>query len=931
MVMDKIVICGAREHNLKNIHLEIPRDKLVVITGLSGSGKSSLAFDTIYAEGQRRYIESLSTYARQFLDLMEKPDVDYISGLSPAIAIQQRTPSHNPRSTVGTVTEIYDYLRLLYARIGIPHCPQCGKKILPQSSQQIIDELSGLPNDTKIQILAPLVKGRTGTYSELFNRLQSNGYVRVRVDGKTYDLEENIQLDRYKKHEIDVVVDRITIADNVRERLSDSVETALKESRGLLKALIGNTEKIFSEHHACPECAISIPEIEPRTFSFNSPFGACPECDGLGTKFEVDPALVIPDPALSIDQGAIRPWSNPITTRTHRWKSSWEGYYEGMLSDLCRKNHIPVNKPFKTLTQEQKKLIFYGQDEFEGVITNLSRRYKETESDYVKEEIYNKYITRKICPLCRGTRLKKETLGITISNKSIAEISSMSIDKAAEFFSKLELSEKEKVIAKQIFKEINQRLKFLIDVGLNYITLERETQTLAGGEAQRIHLATRIGSGLTGVLYVLDEPTIGLHQKDNKRLLDTLLKLRDLGNTLIVVEHDKDTIEASDWIVDLGPGAGIHGGKVIANGPLETILKEKESLTGQYLNGKLRISVPKERRNPSGKAIKITGASQFNLKHIDVSIPIGLLTCITGVSGSGKSTLVYEILYKALAQKFYQSKEAPGKFNSIKGTENIDKIIIVDQSPIGRTPRSNAATYTGVFGPIRDIFSRLPEAKRRGFGPGRFSFNVKGGRCENCQGDGTIKIEMQFLPDVYVKCEVCKGARFNEETLRVRFKGKNIAELLDMPVEEALGFFKNIPQIARTLQTLNDVGLGYIKIGQSAPALSGGEAQRVKLATELSKRATGKTLYILDEPTTGLHFADVEKLLNVLHKLADLKNTVVIIEHNLEVIKTADWIIDLGPDGGNAGGEITAEGTPEDIVKNKKSYTGQYLKEYISK
>ncbi|MBU0951280.1 MAG: excinuclease ABC subunit UvrA [Elusimicrobia bacterium] len=929
--MDKIVIRGAREHNLKNIHLEIPRDKLVVITGLSGSGKSSLAFDTIYAEGQRRYIESLSTYARQFLDLMEKPDVDYISGLSPAIAIQQRTPSHNPRSTVGTVTEIYDYLRLLYARIGIPHCPQCGKKILPQSSQQIIDELSGLPNDTKIQILAPLVKGRTGTYSELFNRLQSNGYVRVRVDGKTYDLEENIQLDRYKKHEIDVVVDRITIADNVRERLSDSVETALKESRGLLKAIIGNTEKIFSEHHACPECAISIPEIEPRTFSFNSPFGACPECDGLGTKFEVDPALVIPDPALSIDQGAIRPWSNPITTRTHRWKSSWEGYYEGMLSDLCRKNHIPVNKPFKTLTQEQKKLIFYGQDEFEGVITNLSRRYKETESDYVKEEIYNKYITRKICPLCRGTRLKKETLGITISNKSIAEISSMSIDKAAEFFSKLELSEKEKVIAKQIFKEINQRLKFLIDVGLNYITLERETQTLAGGEAQRIHLATRIGSGLTGVLYVLDEPTIGLHQKDNKRLLDTLLKLRDLGNTLIVVEHDKDTIEASDWIVDLGPGAGIHGGKVIANGPLETILKEKESLTGQYLNGKLRISVPKERRNPSGKAIKITGASQFNLKHIDVSIPIGLLTCITGVSGSGKSTLVYEILYKALAQKFYQSKEAPGKFNSIKGTENIDKIIIVDQSPIGRTPRSNAATYTGVFGPIRDIFSRLPEAKRRGFGPGRFSFNVKGGRCENCQGDGTIKIEMQFLPDVYVKCEVCKGARFNEETLRVRFKGKNIAELLDMPVEEALGFFKNIPQIARTLQTLNDVGLGYIKIGQSAPALSGGEAQRVKLATELSKRATGKTLYILDEPTTGLHFADVEKLLNVLHKLADLKNTVVIIEHNLEVIKTADWIIDLGPDGGNAGGEITAEGTPEDIVKNKKSYTGQYLKEYISK
>ncbi|OGS19015.1 MAG: excinuclease ABC subunit A [Elusimicrobia bacterium RIFOXYA2_FULL_40_6] len=927
--MDKIVIRGAREHNLKDIHLEIPRDKLVVITGLSGSGKSSLAFDTIYAEGQRRYVESLSAYARQFLELMEKPDVDYISGLSPAIAIQQRTPSHNPRSTVGTVTEIYDYLRLLYARIGIPHCPQCGKKIQPQSSQQIIDELNGLPTDTKIQILAPLVKGRTGTYTELFNRLQSNGYVRVRVDGKAYDLEENIQLDRYKKHEIEIIVDRITIAENIKERLSDSVETALRESRGLLKAVIGNTEKIFSEHHACPECAISIPEIEPRTFSFNSPFGACPECDGLGTKFEIDPALIIPDPSLSIEEGAIKPWSNPITTRTHRWKSSWEGYYEGMLSDLCKNNHIPVNKPFKTLSQEQKNMIFFGQGEFEGVITNLDRRYKETESDYVKEEIYNKYITRKICPLCHGARLKKETLGITISNKSIAEISSMSIDKAAEFFSKLELTEKEKVIAKQIFKEINQRLKFLIDVGLNYITLERESQTLAGGESQRIHLATQIGSGLTGVLYVLDEPTIGLHQKDNKRLLDTLLKLRDLGNTLIVVEHDKDTIETSDWIVDMGPGAGIHGGKVIASGPLEKILKEKESLTGQYLNGKLHIPVPKERRKPSSKSIKITGASQFNLKNIDVSIPIGLLTCITGVSGSGKSTLVYEILYKALAHKLYGSKEAPGKFSSLKGTENIDKIIIVDQSPIGRTPRSNAATYTGVFGPIRDIFSQLPEAKRRGFGPGRFSFNVKGGRCENCQGDGTIKIEMQFLPDVYVKCEVCKGARFNEETLRVRFKGKSISEVLDMPVEEALLFFKDIPQIARTLRTLNDVGLGYIKIGQSAPTLSGGEAQRVKLATELSKRATGKTLYILDEPTTGLHFADVEKLLGVLHKLVDLKNTIVIIEHNLEVIKTADWIIDLGPDGGNAGGEIIAEGTPENIVKNKKSYTGQYLKEYI--
>ncbi|OGS20338.1 MAG: excinuclease ABC subunit A [Elusimicrobia bacterium RIFOXYA2_FULL_39_19] len=929
--MDKIVIRGAREHNLKNLHLEIPRDKLVVITGLSGSGKSSLAFDTIYAEGQRRYVESLSAYARQFLELMEKPDVDYISGLSPAIAIEQRTPGHNPRSTVGTVTEIYDYLRLLYARIGIPHCPECGKKIQPQSAQQIIDQLMTLPAGTKIQLLSPLIKGRIGTYTELFNRLQTNGYAHVRVDGKVYNLEEDIKIDKFKKHNIEIVVDRLSVSENVRERLSDSVETALRESRGSLLAEIqpGSKSLFFSEHHACPECGINIPEIEPRSFSFNSPFGACPECDGLGMKFEIEPDLIVPDANLSLEDGAIKPWSNPITTRTHRWKGAWSGYYMEMLFDICKKNSIPTNKPFKTLTKEQKNIIFYGFDDFEGVITNMKRRYKDTESDYVKEEINNKYIIRKICPSCHGTRLKKEALAITIHNKSIADISRMSIETAGSFFLKLELTEKEKVISKQVLKEINQRLKFLSDVGLNYITLDRESQTLAGGEAQRIYLATQIGSGLTGVLYVLDEPTIGLHQRDNNRLLDTLIKLRDLGNTLIVVEHDKDTIEAADWIIDMGPGAGIHGGRIIASGPLEKILQEKNSLTGQYLKDKLKIPIPEKKRQPSARHLKISGASQFNLKNIDIDIPLGLFTCITGVSGSGKSTLVYEILYKALAQKLFHSKETPGKFSKIEGIENIDKVIIVDQSPIGRTPRSNPATYTGVFSGIRDIFAQLPESRRRGYEPGRFSFNVKGGRCENCQGDGTIKIEMQFLPDVYVKCEVCKGARFNEETLRVRFKGKNIAEVLDMPVEEALLFFKDIPQIFKTLNTLNDVGLGYIKIGQSATTLSGGEAQRVKLSSELCKRATSKTLYILDEPTTGLHFADVEKLLGVLHKLVDMGNSVIVIEHNLEVVKTADWIIDLGPEGGEFGGELIFSGPPEKIIYEKKSYTGEYLKPYL--
>ncbi|MFN3966851.1 MAG: excinuclease ABC subunit UvrA, partial [Endomicrobiia bacterium] len=877
--MEKIIIHGAREHNLKNINLEIPRNKLVVITGLSGSGKSSLAFDTIYAEGQRRYVESLSAYARQFLELMEKPDLDFIEGLSPAVAIQQRAPGHNPRSTVGTVTEIYDYLRLLFARIGIPHCPECGRKIQPQSSQQIVDDIMKLPEGTKIQILAPLVRGRIGTYTELFERLRKSGYARVRVDGKIYSLEEEIKLSRYKKHNIEVVIDRLTISSEIKERVTDSVETALREARGLIGVLLPSEKMIiYSEHHACPECGISFSEIEPRTFSFNSPYGACPECDGLGTKLEIDPELVVPDPNLSIEEGALKPWAEPITTRTHRWKYSWASYYSEILQDVCSRNNIPTDIPFKKLTQQQKNILFYGQDDFEGVIKNLQRRYEETESEYVKEEIYNKYIRRKICPLCNGTRLKKEALSITIHGKSIADITRMSIKEADRFFNELNLSETEKTISKQILKEITRRLKFLINVGLDYITLDRESSTLAGGEAQRIHLATQIGSGLTGVLYVLDEPTIGLHQRDNKRLIDTLIDLRNLGNTLIVVEHDEATIRAADWIIDLGPGAGIHGGSVVASGPIEEILKEEKSLTGQYLKGKLKIPVPEKRRESTNKYLEIIGAQQFNLKNIDVKIPLGLFVCITGVSGSGKSTLVYEILYKALAQKFYHSKEKPGKFKTIKGLENIDKVIIVDQSPIGRTPRSNPATYTGVFSYIRDLFAQLPESRRKGYKPGRFSFNVKGGRCENCQGDGTLRIEMQFLPDVYIKCEVCKGMRFNEETLKIKYKGKNIAEVLDMPVEEALEFFDPIPQIKRILKTLDDVGLGYIKLGQPATTLSGGEAQRVKLASELCKKSTGKTLYLLDEPTTGLHFADVEKLLNVLHRLVDLGNTVLVIE-----------------------------------------------------
>jgi excinuclease ABC subunit A len=934
--MDIIKIRGARQHNLKNIDLDIPRNKLVVVTGLSGSGKSSLAFDTIYAEGQRRYVESLSAYARQFLDLMDKPDVDIIEGLSPAISIEQRAPSHNPRSTVGTVTEIYDYLRLLFARVGVPHCPKCGKEVKPQSAQQIIDEIMKLPKDTMIHILAPLVKGRAGTYEELFSRLAKNGYSRVRVDNDTYMLDEKIKLDRYKKHSIDIIVDRIKLSQELRSRVAASIETALKESRGILSvAIIENgkvaSENVYSEQYACVDCGISISEIEPRLFSFNSPFGACPECGGLGNKIEIDESLVVPDKSCSLKQGVIIAWSEPITTRTNRWKNSWGGYYWELLSEAAKDNKIPLNVAWKDLTRKQQEILLFGKDDFEGVITNMQRRYSETESDFVREEIFNKYMGQKICPSCKGKRLKKEALSVLIDNKSIADITKMSVEKSFDFFNKIKFSEKDKEISKTILKEIRSRLQFLNNVGLGYLSLDRESGTLSGGEAQRIHLATQIGSGLTGVLYVLDEPSIGLHQRDNDKLLETLIKLRDLGNTLIVVEHDEGTMRVADYIIDLGPGAGVHGGHIVAQGSAKEIIKSKKSLTGQYLSGALSIPIPKKRKQLLDKWLTVEGAQQFNLKNLDVRIPLGLFVCVTGVSGSGKSTLVHEIIYKNLAKQLYGAKETPGSFKNMEGLEDIDKVVIVDQSPIGKTPRSNPATYTGAFSVIRDLFAQVPESKARGYQPGRFSFNVKGGRCENCQGDGTLKIEMQFLPDVYVKCDVCGGRRFNEETLQVRYRGKNIDEVLNMTVEEGVKFFENIPTLKRILSTLEDVGLGYIKVGQPATTLSGGEAQRIKLASELSKRATGRTIYVLDEPTTGLHFADVEKLLEVLRRLSYAGNTVLVIEHNLDVIKTADYIIDLGPEGGERGGKIIAQGTPEEVMKNPKSFTGHYLKEHINR
>jgi excinuclease ABC subunit A len=940
--MKKIKVVGAREHNLKNITVEIPRDKLVVITGLSGSGKSSLAFDTIYAEGQRRYVESLSSYARQFLGIMEKPDVDYIEGLSPAISIDQKSAGGGPRSTVGTITEIYDYMRLLWARIGDPHCPNCGRLIARQTIPQIVDQI--LQTQTgRIMILAPLVSGQKGEHAHIFARLKKDGFVRVRVDGIVSDIAEVPKLDKNKKHTLEVVVDRLILKEEekeefaeLRNRLSQSVETAIKLGEG--KILINNLETkketVFSELFACPNCGISLPEIAPRSFSFNSPYGACPVCTGLGVRLIIDPELVLPNPRLTIAEGAIRPWSKGLG------HTAW---YMSILEKVAKEHNFSLDVPVGNLDKEAVDKILYGTGPqtywvngylttYEGVIPNLERRYKETESDYVKDEI-EKYMTTRECPACKGQRLKPEFLAVLIEGKSISEVSAMSISKSKKFFEELEekLGETKKYIAKQILKEIKERLSFLENVGLDYLTLNRVGNTLAGGEAQRIRLATQIGSGLQGVLYILDEPTIGLHPRDNARLLTMLKKLRDLGNTVIIVEHDEDTIKASDWLIDIGPGAGEHGGEIVVAGPLEVVEKSEKSKTGAYLSGRLSIPTPKKRRSGNGKVLEIKGAAEFNLKNIDVKIPLGRFICVTGVSGSGKSTLINEILAKRLACDLHRAKEKPGKHKDIKGIENLDKVIVIDQSPIGRTPRSNPATYTGVFTPIRELFSAVPEARARGYKPGRFSFNVRGGRCEFCRGEGAIKIEMQFLPDVYVTCEECKGRRYNREALEITYKGKTIADVLDMSVEEALKFFENIPFIKQKLEIIAQVGLGYIKLGQPAPTLSGGEAQRIKLSTELSRRATGKTLYILDEPTTGLHFDDVKKLLNVLGELVDRGNTVIVIEHNPHVIKTADWIIDLGPEGGERGGYVVATGTPEEIVSVNKSYTGQYLKEVLKK
>ncbi|MBL7156930.1 MAG: excinuclease ABC subunit UvrA [Candidatus Omnitrophica bacterium] len=930
MEKKNIFIKGAKEHNLKNIDVTIPRNTLCVITGLSGSGKSSLAFDTIYAEGQRRYVESLSSYARQFLEQLQKPNVEYIEGLSPAISIEQRTAGSNPRSTVGTQTEIYDYLRLLFARIGIPHCPKCQRQITRQSPQEITEKIMELPRKAKIMLLAPRIKGRKGEYRNLFDQLRKDGFLRARVDGKLINLEdEDIKLHKNKKHTVEVVIDRLLISDNMKKRLSDSVETAISMGGGVV--VINLTDKnnksrdiLFSEKNACANCALSFEELAPRMFSFNSPYGACNLCGGLGNKIEIDPELVIPDK------------SKPLIEAIEPWRRGGKGlilYFRRYLRSLARDYDFDVTTPFNKLTKEIRKIILYGEDEpdgwFEGVIPNLERRFHETESEYIKTEI-NKRMSVLPCPACRGKRLKPEVLAVTVGGKNITEVTELSVKAAKIFFTGLKLTSTEKMIAHQVLKEIISRLTFMQNVGLDYLTLERRSSTLSGGEAQRIRLATQIGAGLVGVLYILDEPSIGLHQRDNSKLLDTLVALRDLGNTLLVIEHDEATMRKSDYLIDLGPGAGEHGGKVIACGPIREVLKEKKSITGKYLKGELRIKVPQKRRKYRGrKLLKIIGAREHNLKDIDVEIPMGTFTCITGVSGSGKSTLVDEILYRALAKKFYRSKEKPGLHKKIAGTENIDKVIVIDQSPIGRTPRSNPTTYTGAFGPIRLLFSRLPESRMRGYKPGRFSFNVKGGRCEACAGDGIKKIEMHFLPDVYVPCEVCKGERFNEQTLTVKYKGKSIAEALDMSVEEALNLFENIPAVKPKLQTLYDVGLGYIKLGQSATTLSGGEAQRVKLSTELSKRSTGRTLYILDEPTTGLHFADIDKLLGVLQRLVDGGNTVLVIEHNLDVIKQADYIIDLGPEGGDLGGRIVAEGSPEEIVKTDSSYTGQFLKKVL--
>jgi len=922
-----IKIFGAKEHNLKNISLEIPRNKLVVITGLSGSGKSSLAFDTIYAEGQRRYVESLSAYARQFLEQLEKPDVERIEGLSPSISIEQRKAGGNPRSTVGTTTEIYDYLRLLFARIGKPYCYKCGREIKQQSQDEIIGRILKYPDGLSIVILAPLVRGRKGEYQGLFSELKKQGFVRVRLDGAIISLDEKIKLDRFKNHDIEVVVDRIVIEKGARERLADSVETALKAGKGLVVVNKGDQgEELFSELYSCPECGVSYEEIEPRMFSFNSPYGACEKCSGLGTIMDIDPDLVIPDKTKSLRE-AIRPWRVGGMRIILR--------YRRLLRKLGEEYGFDIDTPFNKIPNKIKDVILYGSKRsvwgvyFEGVVPNLLRRLKDTDSEFMRAEI-NKYTSISTCPECKGKRLRPETLSIKIENLSISDVSGFSVREARKLFSELRLTETQKNIARQILKEIKERLGFMANVGLDYLTLDRISSTLSGGEAQRIRLATQIGAGLVGVLYVLDEPSIGLHQRDNAKLLDTLKALRDLGNTLIVVEHDEAMIRSADHIIDLGPGAGKRGGYVVAQGDINDIIKSKESLTGSYLRGELKIEIPKKRRKViKNKSIVIKNAREHNLKNIDIRIPLGIFVCITGVSGSGKSTMVDDILYKALAKRLYGSKEKPGGHDDVQGAEQIDKVIVVDQSPIGRTPRSNPVTYTGIFSFIRDIFAKLPDSRMRGYKPGRFSFNVKGGRCEACQGDGIKQIEMHFLPDVYVTCEVCNGKRYNHETLQVLYKGKSIADVLKMTVEDGMELFKNIPRINQKLKALYDVGLGYVELGQSATTLSGGEAQRVKLATELSKIGTGKTLYILDEPTTGLHFADIDKLLKVLHALVEGGNSVLIIEHNLDVIKSADYIIDLGPGGGDEGGKIVACGTPEEIAKVPSSYTGQYLKDHL--
>lgn len=938
---DKIIVKGAKVHNLKNVDLEIPRDKLVVFTGLSGSGKSSLAFDTLYAEGQRRYVESLSAYARQFLGQMNKPEVEYIEGLSPAISIDQKTTSKNPRSTVGTVTEIYDYLRLLYARVGVPHCPKCGKEISQQSVDQIVDNVMQLEERTKIQLLAPIVRGRKGTHEKVLENIKKNGFVRVRIDGEIYDLtEDEVNLDKNKKHNIEAVIDRLVVKEGIERRLTDSLESALGLAEGLVIVnVIGEGDTLYSEHFACADCGISIEELAPRMFSFNSPFGKCDYCDGLGTLMEIDEKLVVPDKSLSIREGAISSWGEG------RLKE--DAWTYAVLKALMQKFDFNLETPFKDLDKKVQDVLLYGLDEklvvvytkegvektynhsFEGEINNLRRRYMESSSDFMKAEI-EKYMSDNKCPRCKGARLKPESLAVTVGEKNIYEFTTLSIKDELDYINSIQFSEKDKIISEQIVKEIVARLSFLINVGLDYLDLARMSGTLSGGESQRIRLATQIGSQLMGVLYILDEPSIGLHQRDNDKLIETLQKLRDVGNTLIVVEHDEDTIKAADYIVDIGPGAGEHGGRITAQGTLEEILANENSLTGQYLTGKKKVEVPKERRKGNGNFITVKGAKENNLKNINVKFPLGVLTMVTGVSGSGKSTLINSILYKGLAtQMISRSRLIPGAHKEITGVEHIDKIIDIDQSPIGRTPRSNPATYTGTFDIIRELFSQTQDAKMKGYKPGRFSFNVKGGRCEACSGDGIIKIEMQFLSDVYVPCEVCKGKRYNRETLEVKYKGKSIADVLNLTVEEALEFFENIPRIHKKLQTLNDVGLGYIRLGQPSTQLSGGEAQRIKLAFELSKRSTGKTLYILDEPTTGLHIDDVNRLIKILQRLVDGGNTVVVIEHNLDMIKCADHIIDLGPEGGDKGGTIVATGTPEEIVKVKESYTGKYLSQYI--